>query len=359
MKKSIDNYNVYGGQSFDRQTDRQTGKVRSRNITLDIYKGLLIILVVLRHVLQYSVSDEGGIITNFIWAVQMPGFMLVAGYFAARKVDNWSVAGKRILLSAQHYALPFFTWFILVDVLLLGKMDRNPLTGLGQLLTHVDGGLWFLWVVFVLSIIFTLANRELSSKSGKLIKAGAVFIGCFGILLLIGKMAGINFLGIKYILYYAVYYGFGWLVKWTEAWWKQWWPRVKNTAMFLCLAVFLAIVFNFDLYHTGDGIVSISMRAIAGFTGNAVLLTICEKYMEVLSKAKLNELGMYTLEIYATHVYVVKLMEMGDRFFTIAGFGTFVCSLILTAMITTVIIATFKAIPMADFIFYGKKIRSQ
>lgn len=31
-----------------------------RNKTLDIYKGLLIVLVVLRHALQFSVSDEGG-----------------------------------------------------------------------------------------------------------------------------------------------------------------------------------------------------------------------------------------------------------------------------------------------------------
>lgn len=32
----------------------------TRNKTLDIYKGVLIVLVVVRHVLQYSVSDEGG-----------------------------------------------------------------------------------------------------------------------------------------------------------------------------------------------------------------------------------------------------------------------------------------------------------
>lgn len=31
-----------------------------RNITLDVYKGILILLVVVRHVLQFSVSDEGG-----------------------------------------------------------------------------------------------------------------------------------------------------------------------------------------------------------------------------------------------------------------------------------------------------------
>ncbi len=35
-------------------------QIKCRNIILDIYKGLLIVFVVLRHVLQYSVSDEGG-----------------------------------------------------------------------------------------------------------------------------------------------------------------------------------------------------------------------------------------------------------------------------------------------------------
>ena len=74
-----------------------------------------------------------------------------------------------------------------------------------------------------------------------------------------------------------------------------------------------------------------------------------------MSRIKLDKLGMYTLEIYATHMCVNNLMEMGPGFFTTAGFGNFICSLILTVLFTTVIIATFKAIPAADFIFYGKK----
>lgn len=110
---------------YNKSSRQSIGRQSGRNLTLDIYKGLLIVLVVLRHVLQYSVSDEGGILTNFIWAVQMPGFMLVAGYFAARKVDSWAEVGKRILLSAQHYALPFFSWFILVNCLLRGMVRRK------------------------------------------------------------------------------------------------------------------------------------------------------------------------------------------------------------------------------------------
>lgn len=275
-------------------------KSGERKAILDIYKGILIVAVVLRHVLQYSVVDEGGVLTNFIWAIQMPGFMLISGYFAARRIKGIKLLGRRIFISAQHYALPFFSWFILVDVFLLRKFDKDVLIGIGYLMSHVGSGLWFLWVVFVLSLIATLSNAALSYKHG-IINTGAVVALSFGILLGIGKLGGINFLGIKYILYYAIFYGFGWLMKWTEFWWKQWWPKMKDLIVFICLAIFLAIIFNFDLYHTDDGIFSIAMRCIAGFTGNAVLLAICEKYVDILSKAKLDKLGMYTLEIYASH----------------------------------------------------------
>ena len=99
---------------------------KTRSLTLDIYKGILIILVVLRHVLQYSVADEGGILTNFIWAVQMPGFMLVAGWFSARKIESLKLTVHRIILSTQYYALPFFSWYFFLNCLLLGCMSEIP-----------------------------------------------------------------------------------------------------------------------------------------------------------------------------------------------------------------------------------------
>lgn len=99
------------------------------------------------------------------------------------------------------------------------------------------------------------------------------------------------------------------------------------------------------------------MRAVAGFTGNAVILAACGEYESILSRIKFDKLGMYTLEIYATHMCVNNLMKLGQGFFTATGFGNFICSLILTIVFATIIIATIKAIPAADFIFYGKKRR--
>lgn len=332
------------------------GRQAERNLTLDIYKGILMILVVLGHVLLYAVSDKGGIFFNLIWAVQMPGFMLVAGYFAARKVDSWSAVVKRILLSAQHYALPFFSWFILINCFLLGGYGRNPVTAVSTLLTHVDGGLWFLWVVFILSVVTTLANYMLADgRSKKILKAASALIVCFGLLAGTGMSFGISFLGIKYILYYAVFYCFGWFAKWTEGWWRQWWPKVSNVVVAIALIVFLAIVFNYDLYHAPDNLIGITFRCIAGFTGNLVMLWCCGKYERLLDKLCLGWIGMYTLEIYATHMYVNNLVEMSSGFFTAAGFGNFVASLILTVLFTLIIIAVFKSIPAIDFVFYGKR----
>lgn len=335
--------------------------MEKRNKTLDVYKGLLIICVVFRHTLQYSVFDEGGILTNFIWAVQMPGFMLAAGYFSTRVITSICDTGKRILLSVQHYALPFFSWFILIDIMLLGKYVRNPIAGAGYLLNHVDGGLWFLWVVFMLSIVAILCNLTLSSEKMRYIKLLSVAAIYFALLLVVGVVCGVNFLGIKYILCYAVFYGFGWFAKWTKGWWKQWWDGISGIVRFICLAVFLSIVFHFDLYRSSDNILSIFLRFIAGITGNLVLLGVCQKYENVLKKGKMDWLGMYTLEIYATHMCVNNLMMTENRrgFFTISGFQNFSISLVLTITFTIIIIAAFKSIPIADLIFYGKMKREK
>jgi fucose 4-O-acetylase-like acetyltransferase len=313
--------------------------------------------VVLRHVLQYSVSDEGGILTNFIWAVQMPGFMLVAGYFSAREISDGKSVWNRIVKSAEHYALPFFSWFLLISCLLLGDFGRNPVKAVIALLNRVDYGLWFLWVVFVLSVIATFCNRALSCKRGSAVKTAAALSLCFGILAAIGLKAGINFLGIKFIFYYAVFYGFGWLVHWTQEWWSDWWPKAEKIVATLSLIVFVAIIYNYDLYHCGDDLISIGLRCIAGFTGNFVLLWVCQKYKKQLAKAKLGWIGRYTLEIYVTHMYVNGLMKAdnGYGFFTVVGFGNFFISFVLTIVFTLIIIAVFKSIPVTNSLFYGKR----
>ncbi len=248
---------------------------QKRNKALDCYKCVLIVLVVLGHIFEYSVSDwNHNILQNLIWAVQMPGFMLVSGYFSFKEVEN----GRKLMVgyrkSVERYLLSFLTWFILVSVLLIGDYGRNVLQGLNRLAWRVDSGLWFIWVVFVLSLITGLCNLIRGKVNGfvKQLVTAAVTAGVgYGVLLVLAKLTSINFLGIKFILYYCLFYGLGWFIRWTQSFWEKQKTVFYDTGAFICICVFAAITFNVNLYLIDDNIVGIMLRFIAGATGNYVL----------------------------------------------------------------------------------------
>ena len=76
-----------------------------------------------------------------------------------------------------------------------------------------------------------------------------------------------------------------------------------DTVAFICICVFAAITFNVNLYLIDDNIVGIMLRFIAGATGNYVLYYVVKKLIPQLQKIKIDWIGMYTLEIYVTHMY--------------------------------------------------------
>lgn len=332
-----------------------------RNKALDCYKGALIVLVILGHILEYSVSDwNHNILQNLIWAVQMPGFMLVSGYFSFRTVEN----GKELTIgyrkSVERYLLPFVAWFILISVLLLGNYEHNVLMGLNSLVWGVDRGLWFIWVVFILSLIMGVCNLVRGKLMGvvKQLTAVAITVGvCYGVLLVLAKLTSVNFLGIKFILYYGVFYGLGWFIRWTQIFWEKQKLFFYDTLVFICICVFAAITFNVNLYLIDDNLAGITLRFIAGATGNYVIYYVVKKMVSQLQKVKIEWIGMYTLEIYVTHMYTNHLFSKvaNNAFFTVSGFTTFTVSLICTTVLTGIVIVVLKSIPATNYLFYGKR----
>lgn len=257
--------------------------------------------------------------------------------------------------------MPFLAWWILISVLLFDGYNRNVFYSLEVLAQHVDGGLWFLWVIFVLSIIFPFCNFAVfrgTTICTKVVGIELVGIICGGILIAGAIFTNINMFGIKYILYYAIFYGMGWLIHIIEFWGScKFTENDKAILAFLCLIIFITICYNYDLYHCGDDILSIVLRFVAGLTGNVVLLKSVGQFQSILEKYKVAWLGKYTLEIYATHMYVNHLFMESNRysFYTLYGFGNFIASLFCTVVFTTVIIGVIKSIPIANYILYGKK----
>lgn len=322
---------------------------------------MLIVLVVLGHIFEYSVSDwNHNILQNLIWAVQMPGFMLVSGYFSFREVKNRKTLMVSYRKSMERYLLPFLTWFVLVSVLLLGEYDHNVLKGLSSLVWSVDIGLWFIWVVFILSLIVGACNLVRNKLYGfvkQLIAVIVVFCICYGVLLIVAMLTSIKFLGIKFILYYGLFYGMGWFIRWTQSFWHKQKCCCFDVLAFVCFCIFAAITFNVNLYFIEDNLVGISLRLIAGITGNYVIYYIVKKMVVQLQRVKMGEIGMYTLEIYVTHMYTNHLFSevANDAFFTVTGFLTFMVSLICTVVLTGILIVVMKNIPATNYLFYGKR----
>lgn len=332
-----------------------------RNKVLDCYKGMLIVLVVLGHIFEYSVSDwSHNILQNMIWAVQMPGFMLVSGYFSFREMESGKKLRTGYRKSVERYLLPFLSWYVLVSVLLLGNYERDVLKGLSNLACRVDGGLWFIWVVFVLSLITGLCNLIRGKLIGfvKQLTAVAVIVGvCYSVFLVLTKLTSVNFLGIKFILYYGVFYGLGWFIRWTQIFWEKQKPFFYDTLAFICICVFAAIIFNVNLYLIDDNQVGITLRFFAGATGNYVIYYIVKKLVPQLQKIRMDWIGTYTLEIYVTHMYTNHLFSKvaNNAFFTVPGFTTFTISLICTIVLTGIVIVALKSIPATNYLFYGKR----
>lgn len=119
----------------------------TRDIRFDVLKGFAAILVVLGHVIQFSVKGyENSIIFNIIWSVQVPLFMIIAGYFSLTKKENNL---KNLLKSLFSYLWPFITFFILRCII---SKYSNLLDYAYELIWHIDGSLWFLFVLAIFKI---------------------------------------------------------------------------------------------------------------------------------------------------------------------------------------------------------------
>lgn len=326
---------------------------------LDNCKGILIILVVTRHVLQYSVSDEGGLLTNIIWAIQMPGFMMISGYFSKKLVKTQVQMLDYLKKYTIHYLVPFLSWWFIVSVIMLGRNNRNIIKSTAELFERVDRGMWFLWVLFIMSIIFTFVNYFMNKKKliSKVIGLVSIIVIFFLVAVFVMKTMGSDAFGLKLIIFYFGYFYIGWLFcSYREQILIFLSEKKINIVSGIGLCCFVYIILNYNLY-TSSGMVSIIIRYWAALSGMIILLCVCRKYEELLCNLKISMLGKYTLEIYVTHMYVNNLFfdSSGGGLFSMSGFFTFLASWFCTILFSILIIIVIKSVPIAEFLLFGKK----
>lgn len=190
---------------------------------IDSLKGFLIILVVLGHVIQKSDVDfDHNIVFRYIYSFHMPLFMCISGFVCYSQTLGWKLVKKRF----NQLMIPFLAWAV-ISVCLAGEWTK-----LIQNILHPDTALWFLWVLFfitVLHVACAMVSKKWKIKEEWIVMI-AVVVGC-------AMMVGLKFrlFGFQFITWYFLFYCLGFYLRKYETVFDVWKKQTTWTCLFLFL----------------------------------------------------------------------------------------------------------------------------
>ncbi|WP_024508416.1 nodulation factor fucose acetyltransferase NolL [Bradyrhizobium sp. ARR65] len=134
-----------------------TGKtmpaVNDRDLALDFAKGVLIILVIVGHLIQYIIYGGDGFWDSasfkWIYMFHMPLFMAISGYLSSRALLGKSFT-QALRDRAMQLLAPMLFWCSLLQAAKLAMFPRPPDAPDTVLLVLNDfsGTYWFIWAAF-------------------------------------------------------------------------------------------------------------------------------------------------------------------------------------------------------------------
>lgn len=129
-----------------------------RNGKVDLLRGIAMLMVVLGHTMTgCTTGAENTLLFNVIWSIQMPLFFLISGYVTKYSAipKNGKELRKQLEKKTLAYLLPWGIWTFLIRGQLLGQ---HTLLDISYLLWHMDTGYWFLFSLWTITMIYTLAQ---------------------------------------------------------------------------------------------------------------------------------------------------------------------------------------------------------
>jgi len=144
---------------------------------LDNLKGLLIILVVMGHVIQYSVADyQHNEMFRFIYSFHMPLFFTISGFLTYKENFDDRLLRRR----AMQLLVPFVAWAIINSL-----WNGSAFT---KALLYPDNGLWFLYNLFVYSVVFNLSVKWHDGRWRQEFSAIGIFVVSIVLMVLFGTL---------------------------------------------------------------------------------------------------------------------------------------------------------------------------
>lgn len=254
----------------------------SRNNTVDIIRGIAMLMVVLQHTIAGSCAKfADSLLYNAIWSLQMPLFFIISGYVTrySRPIetykDLWRFTKKRTLA----YLVPWIVWTFVVRGFIFGQ---KTFLDVKYLLWHMDSGYWFLMSLWCIVMIYGVSDylSYKLTKPNKNVNISA-HLACIAggacILAGVGYVTGLSFLDIKLTLYYIPLYSCGYLygqLQDTILTKNRATSSLVEISACLCLAIWLWLLVRVKFYGVDMTISILAMRYLASLCGSAFVAHI-------------------------------------------------------------------------------------
>ena len=269
---------------------------KARNDSLDIAKGIGIILVVFGHTLSPVMKGHSILewIYSVIYTFHMPLFFFISGYFASKLITKPVSKPELIKQRTIRLMIPYFVWALiyLPMKVVMSQYARfhdeykwysiffgnNP-----------DGQLWYLYVLFILSVLMILVvTKKNLAAFTTVFLVGSFMSG------LIPFSIGFTSITLTFSLYQAGFFFLGTL---TSV--KFDYQKVTGNIYAFFLSLIVLISYSVILWFNNDEVWY--LRAIVAACAIYAVLFLCNIINNTKAKRPLVYLGKTSMEIYILH----------------------------------------------------------
>ncbi|MGF6312668.1 fucose 4-O-acetylase-like acetyltransferase [Bradyrhizobium sp. i1.8.4] len=346
-----------------------TPEANDRDLGLDFAKGVLIILVIVGHLIQYILYPAEGFWDSpwfkWIYMFHMPLFMAISGYLSCRALLRKSLT-QAIGDRAMQLLVPMLFWCVLLETAKLAVLPRAPDASgnILQFLNDFAGTYWFIWAAFV-SFLLVKILSVFSHRSLWVLFVSVILVA----------LAPLTFSIFPVIKYTYPFFCLGYSFAQSRDWWKSITRSLKPLLIvplsIAALACFLA--WRKDTYVYNNLVLVQDMQSAKNvllmFFGSAAASAIMiELFLQCWRVGRSNrvvrfiavEMGQSTLVLYLIQGTVFRLMdsmqygELSDLTTRLAVAGILGTAIVLVALMVR---RTVRDIPYLSQLILGTSPR--
>lgn len=335
---------------------------KRRNKYLDVVKGVLILIVVFRHIFQIAANNsDTDYLCNLMAVVEMPLFMAISGYFSLPRLfdksDNYKLINK-IKKISLGYLIPFFSYFFVFRLFFYSRYEG--FSSIKIWTNNITESLWYLfaiWVLNIFAIISFWVAKHFFNKHVRIAMFTTVYLACLCAYLVMGVAKGFNFLGCKLILYYGVYYLLGYLFLNFQDDLLAIFEKTKEIIVFLCLCIYFVGSFKLKVLVVPDTLLFIVLRFVLALAGVLTILYLSYILYQKFKCTVIEKIGINTLEIYYVHSFLLNSLTISKAttLLSVSGFINVFTLTIYIVALSIAILFIIKHNSVMSFLLLGKK----